>query len=218
MNPVTHYPTHYPFHLVLPRDYGQTSTAYPLLLFLHGRGECGDNLELVKRHGPPKLADSTTKPAFLEPFIVLSPQCPADQDWSAKGLIVLLDEATQQLRIDPSRIYLTGISMGAYGAWRLALAQPQRFAALCPICGGGEPELVDRLQDIPIWIFHSAGDSIVPVSESDRMFTALQHCNADVIYTRYRALNHVETWEEAYAYPALYAWFLRHSHDPRALG
>ncbi len=211
---------YYPLHRVLPRDYEQTSTAYPLLLFLHGRGERGNNLELVKRHGPPKLADSATKPVFLESFIVFSPQCPADQDWSAEGLAALLDQAAQQLRIDQSRVYLTGISMGAYGAWRLALAQPQRFAALCPISGGGEPEHVSRLQYIPIWIFHSAGDEIVPVSESDRMFTALQHCNADVIYTRYRALNHVATWEEAYDCPALYAWFLRHSRnsDPPVLG
>jgi predicted peptidase len=208
----------YAFHLVLPRDYAQTASAYPLLLFLHGREERGDDLERVKRHGPPKLASGSARPAFLDPFIVLSPQCPLDQDWSVDALVSLLDEVARTFRVNPNRVYLTGISMGGGGAWRLALAQPHRFAALCPICGRGEPEQAARLQNLPIWIFHSASDTIVPVLESDRMFTALQHCNANVTYTRYRALDHVSTWAAAYACPALYEWFLRHSRDGEPCG
>lgn len=199
----------YPFDLSLPPSYHWTSDPYPLLLFLHGRGECGNNLELVRRHGPPKLASGPKRPAFLEPFIILSPQCPEGENWSPTALTALLDQAGEDLRIDRKRIYLTGLSMGGYGAWYLALEHPERFAALCPICGGGDPRLVERFQDLPIWMFHSANDGVVPVSESDRMFIALQRCQANVTYTRYRALDHVQTWEEAYQYSMLYDWFLR---------
>ena len=203
----------YPFDLVLPNDYQQGIAAFPLIFFLHGRGECGANLELVRRHGPPKLAHSPPKPAFLDSFIVLSPQCPEGENWSAGPLTALLDRAVKDLRVDQNRIYLTGISMGGYGAWHLALEQPSRFAALCPICGGGDPRRADRLQNMPIWMFHSAGDGVVPVSESDQMFAALQRCQANVTYTRYRDLDHVQTWEDAYRYPMLYEWFLRHSRN-----
>jgi predicted peptidase len=200
----------YRFNVWLPASYAQNTDAYPLLFFLHGAGERGDDLNLLAAHGPPKWASSAQRPAFLEPFIVLAPQCPADQTWSAAPLLELLDDVGARWRIDPRRVYLTGISMGGRGAWSLAQEQPQRFAALCPICGGGDPARAVRLRNLPIWMFHSAADQAVPVVESDRMFAALQQCDATVTYTRYRTLDHVQTWERAYAFAGLYEWLLQH--------
>ncbi|MCP5420278.1 MAG: dienelactone hydrolase family protein [Gammaproteobacteria bacterium] len=202
--------SHYRFQIWLPARYTEGSEAYPLLLFLHGMGERGDDPNQLTVHGPPKQVSGAQRPAALEPFVVLAPHCPADQTWSASRLLRLLDEVVTNWRIDRRRIYLTGISMGGYGAWSLAQEQPERFAALCPICGGGDTERAARLQNLPIWMFHSAGDQVVPVAESDRLFAALQQCNATVTYTRYRALDHVQTWEHAYALPGLYEWLLQH--------
>lgn len=204
----------YPVDLILPADYERTSQAYPLLLFLHGRGECGVDLTLVRRHGPPRLAREATRPLLLDRFIILSPQCPVGNSWSTARLDALLTATLQQTRIDPARLYLTGVSMGGHGAWSLALEQPERFAALCPICGWSEPARADRLQRLPIWLFHSAADDVVPVAESDRMFAALQRCDAEATYTRYRHLDHVATWEDAYARAGLYEWLLSHRARP----
>lgn len=205
----------YRFDLALPDGYQYGTEQYPLLLFLHGRGERGDDLTLVRRHGPPKLIRGLFRPLYLDPFIILSPQCPADAQWSALALAALLDELLPGLRVDRQRMYLTGISMGGYGAWSLALHRPERFAAVAPICGGGDPALAARLEPVAVWIFHSAGDEVVPVVESDRMFEALARSNANVTYTRYRSLSHVQTWEEAYGEPLLYEWFLRQTR-PRS--
>jgi len=201
----------YPFDLVLPTRYGLEPEPFPLLLFLHGRGERGTDLELVRRHGPPRLVRQADHPPRLDAFIIVSPQCPADQEWSPARLAALLAAVENDLRIDPDRRYLTGISMGGHGAWELALAQPERWAALCPICGWSDPARAVRLQSLPVWIVHSAGDEAVPVSASDAMFAALQSVDADVTYTRYPALDHVATWEAAYSRSMLYEWFLAHS-------
>jgi predicted peptidase len=205
----------YKYDLSLPKGYGSNDGGCPLILFLHGAQERGDDLELVKRHGPPKLRSGSQPPAFLAPFIVLSPQCPSEQGWAADVLASflesLLEGKLRECNVDVDRVYLTGISMGGYGAWQLACKYPKCFAAVVPICGGGDPTLAKDLRDVPIWMFHSAGDQSVPVAESDRMFTALQQCNASVTFTRYQRLNHVQTWEEAYGHPLLYDWLLGQS-------
>lgn len=115
--------------------------------------------------------------------------------------------------VDARQVYLTGISMGGYGAWQLALYAPERFAAVAPICGGGNPLQARRLLGVPVWMFHSAADTAVPVAESDQMFDALAACSAEVTYTRYRTHSHQETWQEAYAHSMLYDWFLRHRRN-----
>ena len=129
-----------PYLLYLPEDYGKDRKAWPLMLFLHGAGERGDNLDKVKVHGPPKLIEKEDK-AF--PFIIASPQCPKDGWWASDiqvaALDALLSDLTTRYTVDPDRIYLTGLSMGGYGTWRLAADYPERFAALAPVCGGGDP-------------------------------------------------------------------------------
>ncbi len=137
--------------LYLPQDYDQRES-WPLLLFLHGSGERGDNLELVKKHGPPKLVAEGRD----FPFIIVSPQCPKDRWWEPIELLALLDDLAGKYKVDADRVYLTGLSMGGFGTWRLAFQAPERFAAIAPICGGGEKYWAKRMASLPVWAFHGA--------------------------------------------------------------
>lgn len=194
----------YDYLLFLPKQY-ETRGKWPLILFLHGSGERGSNLNDVKRHGVAKIVEN--KPEF--PFIVVSPQCPRGQRWSVPLLITLLDEAIAAYNVNLERIYLTGLSMGGYGTWRLAAAQPDRFAAIAPVCGRANPEEAYKLKNLPIWVFHGAMDSVVPFSESEKMVTALKAGGGNVKFTVYPDIDH-DSWTETYNNPALYDWFLQH--------
>jgi len=199
--------------LFLPQDYAAGSDQrWPLILFLHGSGERGTNLWLVAKHGPPKI--DTTETNF--PFIVVSPQCPIGKIWSDDLVLALLDEIETKYQVDANRVYLTGLSMGGYGAWSLGLSHPERFAAIAPICGGGSfitPLLADKseLKRLPVWAFHGAKDPVVPVEESERMVNYLKKIGAnEVKLTVYPEAQH-DCWTETYANPELYKWFLGHS-------
>ncbi|MBD2100050.1 prolyl oligopeptidase family serine peptidase [Leptolyngbya sp. FACHB-261] len=193
----------YPYLLFLPQRYEEQS--WPLILFLHGAGERGSDLNRVKQHGIAKLVEEQAN----FPFITVSPQCPQGQHWQVSLLSTLLDQVTQTYRVDPSRIYLTGLSMGGYGTWYLAAAQPQRFAAIAPICGGGNPKQACELKDLPVWAFHGARDRIVPLSETELMVKALEACGGNVKFTIYPEAGH-NSWTQTYNNPDLYAWFLEH--------
>jgi len=195
--------------LYLPKDYDQ-KPSWPLLLFLHGMGERGDNLDLVKKHGPPKLIAEGKE----FPFIVLSPQCAMGHWWETFELKVLLDEIVQKYKVDQDRIYLTGLSMGGFGTWSLAAYQPNRFAALAPICGGGEPQLARWLKHIPVWAFHGAKDPLVPVERSKQMVEALEKNGGIAKLTIYSDAGH-DSWTEAYADPQLYEWLLQQKRTPK---
>lgn len=207
--------------LFLPKSYNRRSPQrWPLILFLHGAGERGTNLAKVKVHGPPKIVAS--QPDF--PFIVVSPQCPDDQVWDQTALLALLDEVLRRHRVDTNRVYLTGLSMGGFGTWRLGLTHPERFAAIAPVCGGGDvihALLPGEKQDaaiktLGVWVFHGAKDPVVPVEESERMVAALRKAGCSSIkLTVYPDATH-DSWTETYANPALYDWFLRHERKPVA--
>lgn len=197
--------------LYLPAAYRATAELWPLVLFLHGSGERGDDLSLVERHGLPRLL---AQPAD-RPFIAIAPQCPADTRWSMhlESLAALLDEVSARERVDPARIYLTGLSLGGSGAWHLATAYPERFAALAPICGssdwlGGTTEPLCRLRDLPVWVFHGAQDQVVPLAHSQRMVEALRACGGNPRLTIYPEVGH-NSWNQAYADPALERWLLQ---------
>ncbi|MFN6570974.1 prolyl oligopeptidase family serine peptidase [Dendronalium sp. ChiSLP03b] len=177
----------------------------PAIVFLHGAGERGSNLEDVKRQGLAKIAEE--QPNF--PFIVISPQCPLSQSWSVERLSPLLDEAIASYPIDRDRIYLTGLSMGGYGTWRWAAAEPERFAAIAPICGGDNPMKARNLQNLPVWAFHGAQDRVVPLRESEIMVSALKDCGGNVKFTVYPEAGH-DSWTQTYNNPELYEWFLQH--------
>lgn len=189
--------------LSLPKDYDQ-KPSWPLLLFLHGAGERGDNLDLVKKHGPPKLIEAGQQ----FPFIVVSPQCPKDHWWEPLELNVLLDDLVEKYKVDQDRIYLTGLSMGGFGTWALAAYHPDRFAALAPICGGGDLVWIKRIAGIPVWVFHGAKDPVVPLARSEQMVDALKKKDAPVKFTVYPEAGH-DSWTEAYADPQLYEWLLQ---------
>ena len=190
--------------LYLPENYGQEKERWPLVMFLHGAGERGDDIELLKVHGPPKIVAQGEH----FPFILVSPQCPKYEGWSIDYLNALLDEVSGQYRVDKDRIYVTGLSMGGYGAWLLAETFPDRFAAIAPICGGGNPARVHRLKDLPIWVFHGARDETVPLERSQVMVDSLKAAGSQVKFTIYPEAGHVEAWENAYSDPAFYQWLL----------
>ena len=191
--------------LYLPQGYGEEAERWPLLLFLHGAGERGDDLELVKKHGPPKLLEEGRD----LPFIVVSPQCPQGETWSNDVLLSLLDEIADHYSVDDDRVYLTGLSMGGYGTWLLAAEHPERLAAIAPICGGGSRLQAHKLEHLPVWAFHGAQDQTVPISESEEMVEALRACGGNVRFTVYPDAAH-DAWTETYENPALYEWFLQH--------
>lgn len=195
--------------IALPEDYA-SQEKWPLVLFLHGKGERGDDLELVKKHGPPKLVAEGKK----FPFILISPQCPIDRWWQPLDLMALLDQVSAEYNVDADRVYVTGLSMGGFGTWSLVHFAPQRFAAIAPICGGGFPIWVQDFAHVPAWVFHGEKDPVVPVEYSRQMVEALEKANADVRLTVYPEATH-DSWTETYANPKLYEWLLSHRRQAK---
>jgi len=191
--------------LYLPKDYDQNGgKKWPLILFLHGAGERGENVEFVKIWGPPAIVEEKDIP-----FIVLSPQCPGNRTWAELLLPVkrLLDEITIHYRVDLSRIYVTGLSMGGFGTFLMMENYPQYFAAYAPICGGGNPMAVSRYKHVPGWVFHGDQDNAVPIYNSQVMVDSLKAKGADVKFTIYKGMDHY-SWIPAYGESGLFEWFL----------
>ena len=187
-----------------PRD-----GVYPLLLFLHGSDERGNDLNILKRKGPPSFLDKNSD----FPFIVVSPQCPQNRDWDTQSLLALLDHIENTLPVDKNKVYVTGLSMGGFGAWNLAQAAPERFAAIAPICGGGNFERLCIMRDVAVWAFHGARDTAVPYKESERLIQRLKEFEADVKFTLYPDAGH-DSWTNTYQNQELYKWLLSKSKDP----
>lgn len=199
----------------LPPDYATSDKKWPLMLFLHGSGERGTNVNLVTVHGPLKLAKAGTN----FPFIIVAPQCPPGEHWQNDALLQLLDKVTHQYRVDEKRVYLTGLSMGGFGTWSLGISHPERFAAIMPICGGGETLDIglalrtrkDALRQLPVWAFHGAKDPTVPLEETERMIKSLKTLGSEQVkLTVYPEAQH-DCWTETYNNPEVYTWLLSHS-------
>jgi predicted peptidase len=205
--------------LFLPEGYeAKSEKRWPLILFLHGAGERGNDIWKVATHGPPKNVKQ--HPEF--PFIVVSPQCPEGEIWSNDLLLALLDQITRTHAVDTNRVYLTGLSMGGYGTWNLGLTHPEKFAAIVPICGGGElitillPHDEKALKSLGVWAFHGAKDPTVPLDESQRMVDQLKKKGlTDVKLTIYPEAGH-DSWIQAYNDPELYRWLLAHERKPES--
>jgi len=193
--------------LYLPKGYDTKPGKWPLMLFLHGRGESNGPLGLVKKWGPPRRIEHGED----LPYIVVSPQCPrSPESWpnarQQRLLLALLDHITQTCKVDTDRIYLTGLSMGGYGSWRLAADHPGRFAAVVPICGAGNPEDASKLKWLPIWVWHGTADPAVPFQRSVEMVEAIKKAgSATIRFTTLETIGH-NSWEAAYATPELYQW------------
>ena len=205
--------------LYLPKNYVAPNSAaasatvrWPLILFLHGRGESDGPLSTVKKWGLPNFIEHGVD--FH--YIIASPQCPPKpKSWNSAEeqalLVALLDHLGKTLPIDEDRIYLTGLSMGGFGSWRLAADHPERFAAVVPICGGGDPKDAIKLKNLPIWVWHGLADPTVPVKKSIDMVEAIKRAGGTTIrLTTLEGIGHV-SWQAAYASPDLYAWLDKQS-------
>jgi predicted esterase len=202
-----------PYLVHLPKDYAtQPSEKFPLILFLHGSGECGaggEDLAKVKKPGNlAGMADSLQGLPGGDRFIVISPQCPYDADWSPYDLERLMEEVESTYHVDPDREYLTGLSLGGYGTWDTAIAFPHRWAAIAPMSGAGDPNDVERIKNIPCWIFHGAKDAVVPVEESYRMYNALVKIHGRVKLTIEPEAGH-DSWNQPYHDSAFFGWLMQ---------
>jgi predicted peptidase len=217
-------PARFRYRLLRPATVEPGKT-YPIVLFLHGAGERGsDNLAQLK-YLPTWLAEPEWRERY--PCYVVAPQCRADHrwapyDWSDKQSSPLAPEPTGDLAaavaavdavlaaepIDPARIYLTGLSMGGYGAWELAARMPQRFAAVAPICGGGDEAQARKLVGLPIWCFHGADDKVVPVARSRSMVAAIKAAGGEPKYTELPGVGH-DSWTPAYRESGLLDWLFQ---------
>lgn len=178
----------------------------PLLIFLHGSGERGNDINLVKKWGPPQLIEQGKE----FPFIVLSPQCPESRWWDIFELDRWLDEMIDKYPVDVDRIYLTGLSMGGFATWQWACAFPCRFAAIAPVCGGGDLQFADELKTVPVWAFHGKDDNVVPAIRSTEMVAAVNKNGGNAKQTIYEGIGH-DSWIKAYNTEELYTWFLQFS-------
>ncbi|MEA1787447.1 PHB depolymerase family esterase [Arenibacter sp. GZD96] len=197
----------YSYYLYYPEEYEtQPDEKFPLLLFLHGGGESGDSLVTVKRNGPPGLIAKGKQ----FPFLILAPQNPDKKKWwNTRAVAQLLDTIVASNRVDPSRIYLTGLSRGGAGAWEMAVQYPDRFAALAVVCGMAPLPYASWIdKKMPIWVFHGDKDESIPISESIDMVAKLKEMGYNVQFTMYKGVGH-NSWERAYATEELYRWFVR---------
>jgi predicted peptidase len=198
---------HVNYLLYVPSAYSHDpASEWPLIIFLHGSEQRGDD---------PALLDDMALLVFAKeqndfPFIAVFPQCPRNTLWAPPIVKSVLDSVEAILRVDRNRVYLTGFSMGGYGTWQTAAAFPATFAAIAPISGLSDLPDVVRLKGIPIWTFHGAQDINVPVTESRKMIDALRRSGADARLTVYPDRAH-DCWTMTYRDSRLYLWFLDHS-------
>jgi predicted peptidase len=219
----------YRYEVFVPADF-DPHKPWPVILFLHGVGERGDDGVLETDLG---ISHAIRLNAANFPFVVVMPQCRKDRHWTDSDMqaqvLAALEKSIKEFHGDRSRLYLTGLSMGGYGTWDMAARYPGKFAAYVPICGGihgppGKPEVsvgvakdpqisdpyaetARRIASTPIWIFHGGADPTVPVEESRKMAQALQAAKANVRYTEYPGVGH-DSWDKAYAEPELVPWLL----------
>ena len=187
---------------------------YPLILFLHGAGERGKDGEKQVKQGIGNAIKFKGKEKTF-PFIVILPQ--AVKGWQAEGddakrALAILDEVQKTYKVDNKRVYLTGLSMGGFGTWSLAAALPDRWAAIVPICGGGNPKMAEKIKHIPCWCFHGDKDGAVPVQRSRDMIKALKDAGGEPRYSEFPYVGH-NSWDPAYATEEVYSWLLSHKLD-----
>lgn len=196
-----------PYVVYVPRDY-DPSQKYPVILFLHGAGERGN--DGIRQTQVGIGAAIRTYPERF-PCLVVMPQCPADRWWRGDELEAAYQCLMQTMRefsCDPSRVYLTGLSMGGFGSWELGAKYPDTFAAMVPICGRGNPADAEKLKTMPIWVFHGEADTLVPPTFSREMVEALQKAGSTLVkYTELPGIGH-NSWDPAYSSAEVIRWLL----------
>jgi predicted peptidase len=221
--------TEYRYRVFVPRNWSKKNK-WPVILFLHGAGERGDDNVAQTRVG---IGPAILRQQDSFPFVVVLPQCPKNRWWTEPEMRALALEALKQtckeFKGDSKRTYLTGLSMGGYGSWLIAADKPKKFAAAAIICGGVVPPkgvtlpdaaappakpdpyaaVAAKFKKTPVWVFHGGADPVVPASESRKMVEALKASRRDVRYNEYEGVGH-NSWDKAYAEPELFQWFLSH--------
>ena len=210
-----------PYRLLRPAvvEEGQR---YPLVVFLHGAGERGDDNLAQLKYFPTWMADAEAREAY--PCYLLAPQCRREKKWAdytrepregeplgfpltadLAAVVTVMDQLLADEPIDQDRVYLTGLSMGGFGSWDLAARMPKRFAAMMPICGGGDPRLAEKYLGLPIWCFHGGADGVVKPERSRVMVEAILAAGGGLTYTEYQGVGH-DSWTPAYQDPATLVW------------
>ena len=220
-----------PYRVLLPVDY-DASKNYPLIYFLHGSGERGNDNEKQLVHGAKLFLREDIRKNY--PAIVVFPQCAQESYWSnrqevkdssgnrvlvfldggqpTKAMVLaqaLLKDLMKKYPINKSQVYIGGLSMGGMGTFEIVRRNPRQFAAAFPICGGAVPSTADKLKNVHWWIFHGAKDNVVPISHSEKMVEALKQVNAQVKFTVYPEAGH-NSWDLAFADPELFSWLFSH--------
>jgi predicted peptidase len=198
------------YGLVMPKAVAANpAQRWPLLMFLHGSGERGTDLNLVKAHGPwawlAQQADT--------PFIVVAPQADVAGGWNPHVLQALIEKLKATLPVDPDRVLVTGLSMGGFGAWALAIEYPDTLAAIAPICGFGDEDRVERIRHLPVWAFHGTDDPVVPIAGHRAAIAALRQAGGAPRFTEYPGVDH-DSWTVTYNNPSLYEWLLAQRRSP----
>ena len=196
----------------LPENF-DANQKYPLVFFLHGAGERGDDLDVAMRHG---YMHHVRDHGREYPFIFVAPQCPSNKYWGCytESLLAFLDDICEMLPVDRDRIYLTGLSMGGTGSWMLAMAAPDRFAALVPICGTGIYWNTGCLVNLPIYIYHGDLDEIVPLCEGTNMLTSIHKKGGNAQIKILYGVKH-NAWDYAYKDEELLDWMLAQKRAPQ---
>lgn len=191
----------------LPKNFDRKQK-YPLVMFLHGAGERGDDIDVAMRHGFMKHVRDEGREY---PFIFVAPQCPAGKYWGCytESLLAFLDHICETLPVDLSRVYLTGLSMGGTGTFMLAMAAPERFAAIAPVCGSGIYWFGEALSDVPVLMYHGDLDETVPIEESVEMLRAIHKRGGNAELRICYGVKH-NAWERAYSGDELVNWLLSH--------
>jgi predicted peptidase len=209
-----------PYRLLKPVNPG-AKELFPLVVFLHGAGERGNDNEAQIKHISDLFLDAKYRGKY--PCYVLAPQCAKGELWAEhnkdgsmkadptptmKLVLELIDKLCSEFAIDESRIYITGVSMGGFGAWDLMARFPDKFAAAVPVCGGGDAKTAGKIKHIPVWAFHGAKDDVVSPKRSRAMIKALQSVGGLPGYTEYPDIEH-NSWVQAYQEPHLLPWLFK---------
>ena len=211
-----------PYRLYRSEKAETMTEALPLVVFLHGAGERGNDNTTQLKHCIQYFLDDTITGNY--PFLLMAPQCPEGQrwvntDWSLpehqmepeptaemQGVFALMDSLIDSGTVDAKHVYICGLSMGAFGVWDALQRRPQRFAAAIAICGGGDPAYAEAMKNLPIYIFHGMQDGVVMPSRSTQMYDALKEVgNHKTILVTYPDLGH-ECWNRAFSTPGIFKW------------
>jgi len=197
----------YKYIAYIPQEYYKHEILFPLLIFLHGTPQRGDDFTKLKNVALPKLLEQEL---ITLPMIVTAPLCPQNESWDSDLLFSLLKNLKNKYRVDPRRIYLTGFSMGGFGSLKFAKDYPELIAAMAPVCSGGSKFIASFIKDIPTWFFHGKKDKIIDFEKTKVLVDELKTYGSDVKFTEYEDLGH-DIWERTYKNIKLYDWFLKYS-------